>query len=350
MDESPLVSVIISNYNYGRFLERSIESALAQAYANTEVIVVDDGSTDDSPDILLSYGDRVKAVFKENGGQASALNTGFSVSHGEVVCFLDSDDELIPAAMESVVPLFRDPDLAEVDWPLEVVDQDGIRVGKVVAKAGHAWARWALERVFPLPEGPIRYGVDGYLWTIVPLFGKVQEVLTPLGLYRWHQGNWYAGRPLAERVRIGLEEFDFYYSELARWCARLGRPFDMEACLRDSWFHRMSESIREMDRLIPPREALILVDEDKWDVGGDLLGRRAIPFLERAGRYWGPPSDDETAIAEMERLRREGAGFMVFVWTAFWWLDHYLRFHRYIRGRYRCVLENDRLVVFDLRG
>ncbi len=350
MDECPLASVIISNYNYGRFLKRSIESALAQTYANTEVIVVDDGSTDDSRAILLRYRDRLKAIFQENGGQASALNRGFSVSRGKVICFLDSDDELAPGAMEAVVPLFRDQELAEVDWPLEVVDPEGNPVGKVVAKAGHAWARWALERIFPLPVGGIRYGVDGYLWTMVPLLGKVQEILEPLGLYRWHHGNWYAGRSFAERLRIGLEEFDFYYSELARWCARLGKPFHMETCLGDSWFHQVHESIQDMEKLIAPGEAFILVDEDKWDVGGELLGRRAIPFLERDGRYWGLPSDDETAIEEMERLRRQGASFIVFVWSCFWWLDHYLGFHSHIRSHYRCVLENKRLVVFDLRG
>ncbi len=348
MGEPLLVSVIISNYNYGRFLETSIESALAQTYANTEVIVVDDGSTDNSRQVMESYAGRIVAIAKENGGMPSALNAGFSRCRGGVICFLDSDDELGPAAMESVVHLFEDQEVAEVDWPLEVVDQDGIPTGKVVAKAGHAWARWALERLFPLPEG-IRYGVDGYLWTVVPLFGRVEEIPTPLGTYRWHGENWYAGRPLEERVRIGVEEFDFYYSELDRWCARLGRPFDMEACLRESWFHRMHRSIQEMERLIPPGGSFILVDEDRWGVGGELLGRRAIPFLERAGRYWGPPPDDETAMAEMERLRRQGAGFIAFVWPAFWWLDHYVPFHRYLRGHYPCVLENDRLVVFDLR-
>ncbi|MGQ9653039.1 MAG: glycosyltransferase family 2 protein [Thermodesulfobacteriota bacterium] len=348
MGEPVLVSVIINNYNYGRFLERCIDSALAQTYANREVIVVDDGSTDDSPNIVSSYGERITAVFKENGGQASALNSGFSISRGGVICFLDSDDELGPTAMESVVPLFGDQEVVEVNWPLEVVDQDGVPTGKVVAKAGHAWARRALERVFPIPEGTL-YGVDGYLWTILPLFGRVEEFPTPLGTYRWHGDNWYACKPLEERVRIGVEEFDFYYSELARWCARLGRPFDMEACLRESWFHRIHRSLQEMERLISPGESFILVDEDQWGVGGNLLGRRAIPFLERGGRYWGPPPGDETAMAEMERLRRQGASFIVFVWTAFWWLDHYARFHRFLRGHYPCVLENDRLVVFDLR-
>ena len=84
-------SIVISNYNYGRYLPDAIDSALAQTYADTEVIVVDDGSTDDSRRIIEAYRDRIVAIFKANGGQASALNAGFAASGGEVIVFLDAD-------------------------------------------------------------------------------------------------------------------------------------------------------------------------------------------------------------------------------------------------------------------
>jgi glycosyltransferase involved in cell wall biosynthesis len=90
MKDSPLVSIIISNYNYGRFLKPCIESVLDQAYPHIEVIVVDDGSTDNSREIIASYGNRLVPVLKENGGQASALNVGFSISHGKIVIFLEA--------------------------------------------------------------------------------------------------------------------------------------------------------------------------------------------------------------------------------------------------------------------
>lgn len=85
-------------------------------------------------------------------------------------------------------------------------------------------------------------------------------------------------------------------------------------------------------------------------MGDSISGRRRIPFLERNGEYGGPPTDDEHAIREIERLRHGGASFMLFSWPAFWWLDHYSGMRRYLREKAHCVLEDDRLVVFDLRG
>ncbi len=102
----PLVSIIINNYNYGRFLAEAIDSALIQTHSRIEVIVVDDGSTDDSRAIIAGYGNRINTILKENGGQTSALNAGFAVSHGDLVCFLDSDDRLLPTAIEEAVRLF----------------------------------------------------------------------------------------------------------------------------------------------------------------------------------------------------------------------------------------------------
>ena len=97
---TPQCSIIITNHNYGEFLRPSIESALHQFDAAVEVIVVDDGSTDESRSIIASFEDRVIPVLlSENRGQAAAMNAGFARSNAEVVLFLDADDLLLgPAA------------------------------------------------------------------------------------------------------------------------------------------------------------------------------------------------------------------------------------------------------------
>jgi len=89
---TPLVSVIIPAYNATAFLGETLDSVLAQTYPNLEIIVVDDGSTDDTPDLLGSYGDRIRVLRQANSGQATARNHGAREAHGELLAFLDSDD------------------------------------------------------------------------------------------------------------------------------------------------------------------------------------------------------------------------------------------------------------------
>jgi SAM-dependent methyltransferase len=112
--------------------------------------------------------------------------------------------------------------------------------------------------------------------------------------------------------------------------------------------HDLEAVTRFITCVVPHNETLVLVDGGCY--GGTVAaGRRAYPFLERNGDYWGPPQDDATAVRECERLRKAGANFMVFAWPAFWWLDHYTGLRDHLRANYPCVLENDRLIIFDLR-
>jgi glycosyltransferase involved in cell wall biosynthesis len=118
----PLVSILINNYNYGRFLSQAIDSALNQTYEKIEVIVVDDGSTDDSRTVIEQYGDRIKPILKANGGQASAFNTGFAASQGSIVCFLDADDVFNPnKVLEIVQVLNQDEQLLWCFHQVEIV-------------------------------------------------------------------------------------------------------------------------------------------------------------------------------------------------------------------------------------
>ncbi len=107
MKKSPLVTILINNYNYADFLDKAIASALSQDYTNKEVVVIDDGSQDDSHKIIRKYGDNVRSVLKENGGQASTFNTGLEVCRGEIVCFLDADDTFTAEKVSRIVELFH---------------------------------------------------------------------------------------------------------------------------------------------------------------------------------------------------------------------------------------------------
>ncbi|MGI8588346.1 MAG: hypothetical protein ACR2M0_11780 [Chloroflexia bacterium] len=114
------------------------------------------------------------------------------------------------------------------------------------------------------------------------------------------------------------------------------------------WLYDIQSAIREIVTVIPVGESFILVDDMQWGGGRIVAGRTAIPFTEREGQYWGPPSDSATAIRELERLRQSGAGFIVFAWSSFWWLDYYAEFNDYLRSVYKCILETDQLVMFSI--
>lgn len=102
------VSVIIPNFNYGRFLESAIQSVINQSYQNVEIIVIDDGSTDNSRLILESYGSTIKTLFQNNQGQAIARNNGIAIAEGELIALLDADDYWEPSKLERQIELIND--------------------------------------------------------------------------------------------------------------------------------------------------------------------------------------------------------------------------------------------------
>jgi hypothetical protein len=107
-------------------------------------------------------------------------------------------------------------------------------------------------------------------------------------------------------------------------------------------------AVSDIDSVVPDGATFILVDANALPRGG-FGERRVFPFLERNGEYWGLPADDATAIQELHRLRREAASHMVFAWTSFWWLDHYVGLTRYLWSHFPCLFHNERVLVFDLQ-
>src|SRR5690606_33014626 len=95
----PLVSVVTPSYNKGKFIKETIESVLSQDYPNIEYIVMDGGSTDETVDILKSYGDRIAWISEKDDGQADAVNKGIARARGEIIGWLNSDDTYLPGAV-----------------------------------------------------------------------------------------------------------------------------------------------------------------------------------------------------------------------------------------------------------
>ena len=223
------ISIIINNYNYGSFLRGSIESALSQTYSDVEVIVVDDGSTDNSRDVISYFGAQVTTILKQNGGQGSAVNAGFGASTGDVVIFLDADDELLPRCSETVVRVWR-PEFSKVHFNLEFITAEGVRLrrpysDKALARgdlkaltlatgtvdsmpmSGNAFSRQFLNNVMPMAESDWARAADVYLFNLAVLEGEIGAIDEILGLYRMHGDN-HSAMIRAGKVNIaGLEDF-----------------------------------------------------------------------------------------------------------------------------------------------
>jgi glycosyltransferase involved in cell wall biosynthesis len=112
MKPNPLVSIIIPTFNRASLLPAAIESVLGQSYTNIEVIIVDDGSTDNTPAVLAQFGQRIKVVSQKNKGASAARNHGIRISTGEIIAFLDSDDLWLPTKLIRQVALLEQADSA----------------------------------------------------------------------------------------------------------------------------------------------------------------------------------------------------------------------------------------------
>jgi hypothetical protein len=248
------VDVVVNNYEYGRFLAAAVDSALAQTHPGTTVIVVDDGSSDESREVLRRYEGRVELVLKENGGQASALNAGGERCRGDAVIFLDADDVLHPqAAARCAAALAANPAASRAQMWMEVIDREGVPTGErkptprlptpsgdlrraelrypfdLAWLPGGAYAyRWsALRQIWPLPEGDV-VGADWYLIHLTALLGEVVTVEEVCCSYRVHGGNNYeqlqGSEVDLERVRSTIRYAAATSAALLALAARLGLP------------------------------------------------------------------------------------------------------------------------------
>jgi len=218
------VSVIIPNYNYGRFLREAIDSVLGQTHPPHEVIVIDDGSTDESRQILESYGSRVRVHFQKNEGVGAARNKGAEMASGEILAFLDADDYWSPLKLEKqLAELEAKPDVGLVHCGLQYVDgKGGLGDAYLVGYAGDVAEN--LLRFEPVISGPggtsmiprsVFLEVGGYDinkdlhpsedWELsyrIATRYKFAFVPEPLLFYRQHGGGGHTNIPRMERAML----------------------------------------------------------------------------------------------------------------------------------------------------
>ncbi len=214
LSAQPLVSVLMTNYNYERFVGQAIKSVIEQSYRNLEVVVCDDGSSDNSCQLIDRYvheDPRVILIRQGNAGEPAAHNAAFSRSHGEILCILDADDFFHPQKVEQVVRTFQQKtDVGFVIHPLIMVDGDGQSIqpvtlldnfeegwiaDKVIRRGGRwrnmtasgiSFRRELAAYVYPLPSGIIS---DLMFNTLLPLVTRVGVIREYLAYYRVHGGQ-----------------------------------------------------------------------------------------------------------------------------------------------------------------
>lgn len=242
------ISIIINNRNYEEFIRDAIRSALEVRWDNKEIIVVDDGSSDNSREVVSSFGSQIVSIFKENGGQNSAANEGFARSTGDIIIFLDSDDMLFTSVAEEVCRGWYEG-IAKVQYGLMDIDGSGRPLGHqhwlfsarhtpdsvlnmlrrrgsylAPVTSGNAWSRRFLQQVFPLPvrqpeadpPAGVYYGrfFDHYLHILAPFFGDVVSLTSPQGYYRVHDRNETGARRISPTYALN------HYLDVGRTMAK----------------------------------------------------------------------------------------------------------------------------------
>jgi hypothetical protein len=212
----PAVTVLIDTYNHERFIEEAINSALEQDFpaSEREILVVDDGSTDSTPDILRKFEPRIRVLRKPNGGQGSAFNVGIPACHGELIAFLDGDDWWAPTKLKLAVEAmastssvgmlghaFYQTDKSTVNSMVSC-RRGRVRIRLQDAESANTFrlcrcyfgtSRLVLRsdlarRCLPVPEELV-FEADEYLFTVAACLAEALILDEPLTYYRSHDSN-----------------------------------------------------------------------------------------------------------------------------------------------------------------
>ena len=203
--ELPLFSVVTPTYNQSAFLRETIESVLSQDYPNIELIVIDDGSTDKTPQILAEYTGRIQWESQKNMGQTPTINKGWAQSKGEIITWLNSDDTFLPGAVKKAVDYLRaHPDVGIVFGDTLFTEADGTPLEQTKRLKGFDFKKFVVkcENVIPQPSAFIRrsvlentgpldpsyyYFMDWDFWLRAGIRNRIEYLPELFSTYRLHE-------------------------------------------------------------------------------------------------------------------------------------------------------------------
>jgi glycosyltransferase involved in cell wall biosynthesis len=248
----PLVTVLIDTYNYGHYVEEALESVLGQEFPSEqrEILVVDDGSTDDTAERLKKYSDSIRYLRKPNGGQATAFNFGFAAARGDIIATLDADDVWLPGKLRRVCDTFEKNPNAGMIYHRAFLWRDGEQdandtifadvSGRVPASRSSllrypmvstsclAFRRSVLNRLIPIPER-LRSQADAYLTALIIFVTPVAALPEFLARYRLHGSNLFsvnAGGGTRDRIEHRAAMRGILVTEIRRWLQCNGLDLD----------------------------------------------------------------------------------------------------------------------------
>jgi glycosyltransferase involved in cell wall biosynthesis len=397
------ITVALLTRNRPEYLRQAMTSILAQREVELDLLVLDNASTDDTASVVASFHDpRITYLRNEHDlGIVGNWNRGIelAVRRSPYTCVFHDDDLMLDGFLaESVRALQEHPSAGMSLCLCQFIREDGSITGQLdpcampeglvcgldfleLAIGGRALAipppivvfrSDILSRVAPADSPHTRLSLDMNLYYRTAASSDVVMLKKLLTQYRMHEGSdtelinrtarssgWYG--TMAERIDAiasllrspRANDPEYRHRMVERLLtAHAHQSTAIHTCIPElyhPWEVRRTMLLKQLENSLPAGEPFILIDDGQLGLSDGFNGRRAIPFIERDGQYWGAPAHAAEAISELKRMREARvAQHIVVAWPSYWWLDQYGEFDRYLRRECRLVMESPHALVFDL--
>lgn len=393
MRNEVLLSTVLLNWNREDLLRKTLDSFTRTVSVPYELYVLDNASTDGSREIIEKIckdNPRHHAIFLSENLGGDALNVGLEKCQGNFLHISENDLEYLPGWDRELLEKFEYFDsLGQLSLfsPFHQVEGGEIRddkaairetrEGKTIYRAltnvgtscvlrrevwdnGVRWNAHGTKMFWSPDDGRFSRDVkqagfkvawnDEYV--VVNWGHHVNEIIKRLDYY-WNSARGKEVLGLKKMTkRLNDHGYDVIETDEGECLVKQRVPLSESLAAKRSkvwkeWMDQLYVATEKLSAIIPDGSKYILVDDDQF--GPEMMsGRRALTFFMTEGQYYGAPENDEKAVGELIKLREQGAKYIVFMWPSFWWLDTYGELNQLLCDHYKCVLRNDRAIVFDL--